>query len=272
MYNSFYMSASRLGDFQSMSKTELANGYCDADDANDTVKRDQYYSALMLRYWFKVFDFAEKSDFARLELEDFVSWLSESLDIGLKYRRWRDPSNPLSKDPNAPDKVFNRCFFSTRRRWYAHFNKNKRKINYLADSIDRQVDTFDDAADIVIQNTEDVGVQDAGVSIVEALVRGGKVVQALIIDAIAHQDTFNYNAKKRDYLFSPSKVVEHLNTIDSRYINYFNSTYGVDKNELAKIAVKLSKTPKKELKNYIERTFKNIKSDPSVLKTLKESL
>ncbi len=272
MYNVFYVNASRLGDFQSMSKTELANGYCDADDANDSVKREQYYSALMLRYWFKVYDFDKKSEFARLELEDFVSWLSESLDIGLKYRRWRDPSNPLSKDPNAPDKVFNRCFFSTRRRWYAHFNKNKRKINYMADSIDRAVDTFDDAADIVIQNTEDIGVQDAGVSVVESFLRSGKIVQALIIDAIAHQDTFNYNVTKSDYRFSPSKVIKHLNTIDSGYINYFNSTYGVDKEELARIASKLSKSSKKELKSYIERTFKNIKNDPSIFKTLKESL
>jgi hypothetical protein len=222
-----------------MSKTELANGYCDADDAKDHVKRDQYYSALMLRYWYKIFDFQKTSEFARLELEDFVSWLAESLDIGLKYRRWRDPSHHLSKDLNAPDKVFNRCFFSTRRRWYAYFNKDKRKINYMADSIDRQFDTFEDAADIVIQNTEGVGVQDAGVCIAESFIRSGKIVQALIIDAVAHQDTFNYNVKKADYVFNQSRVIKHLNTIDSRYINYFNSTYGVDKEELAKIASKL---------------------------------
>ena len=136
IFDNFVRSAEQLGDYQAMSKTELANGYCDADEVNDPTKRDQYFSALMLRYWFKVKEFAEHSQFARLELDDFVSWVSESLMVAFKYRRWRDPSHPLSKDPDGPQKVFNQALFSTQKRWLNHFNKIKRRVNYVAESID----------------------------------------------------------------------------------------------------------------------------------------
>ena len=106
VYKSYIESASALGNYQALSKTELANGYCDADESGNEEKRDQYFSALMLRYWFKVFKLIESSKSARLEADDFATWLSEALLLGLKYRKWRDPSNKLYMDPNGPDKVF----------------------------------------------------------------------------------------------------------------------------------------------------------------------
>ena len=56
MYKDFVNAASGLGDYQAISKTDLANGYCDADEANDEIKRSQYFAALMLRYWYKIYE------------------------------------------------------------------------------------------------------------------------------------------------------------------------------------------------------------------------
>ena len=103
MQKLFMQDAQKLGDYQLMSKTELANGYCDAEEAavaaraqgNEALAalyedtRSQYYSALMLRYWYKIFEWAQNSSSLHLELTDFVDWLSDSLYVAFYYRLWR---------------------------------------------------------------------------------------------------------------------------------------------------------------------------------------
>jgi hypothetical protein len=301
MYNSYLRSASGLGDFQSMTKTQLANGYCDADEANDLIKRDQYYSALMLRYWFKIYDFNYSSKSSRLQIDEFASWLSDSLDIGLKYRRWRDPSNPLSKDPNGPDKVFNRAFFSTQKRWYNNFNKDKRKLNYLVtqsiddlvnDSSNTEPSHRDKNLDKLLYITENYSVIETESSsnyVVKYYLKKGKLLEAIIIDSIANQDSFytkeigkfkktvdsyNQEIKFKEYksTFSNKKVVNHLSNMNVNYIHYFEKTYNVDSDKLKKIINKINKIPSKKLSHHIRRTLLELKKNKNVINILKGSL
>ena len=67
--------ASLLGDYQSMTKTELANGYVAArhaawkakaegnvqEETSQEQLRSSYHSALMLRYWYKIWEWRENS-------------------------------------------------------------------------------------------------------------------------------------------------------------------------------------------------------------------
>ena len=115
-----------LGNFQSLSKTQLANGYCDADESQDYVKRDQYYSALMLRYWFKIYEWNKTSASSRLEIEDYTSWLAESLNVAFKYRSWRiQQINYLMTLTDQTKSLID--VSSTRNRYYQYYNKDKRK-------------------------------------------------------------------------------------------------------------------------------------------------
>ncbi len=75
----FMRDAAGLGDYQGMTKLELANGYCKADEEKDEQKRSQYWSALMLRYWYKIYEWIENSKSCKLQPEDFVDWLHNSL-------------------------------------------------------------------------------------------------------------------------------------------------------------------------------------------------
>jgi hypothetical protein len=298
MYESYFSTASCLGDFQSMSKTELANGYCDADESKDFIKRDQYYAALMLRYWYKIYDFYQDSHSAQLELEEFSSWVSESLDIGLKYRRWRDPSNLLSKDPNGPDKVFNRSFLTTRKRWYTYFNKDKRKLNYLTtDSIESWSSiNFDDSpsevgeiADKIFYesgNYSTIQIESPSQSVVKHYLKQGKILEAFIVDSIAHQDTFNTKSVKRGKNiidsngqkvsvkitkteFSNRKVVKHLNDLNNVYLKYFHEVYGVDKEKLNAVANQVNKISNTKLYNYIEKTLLELRTNDEIISILR---
>src|SRR5574344_849456 len=99
---SFIESAVALGNYQLMTKTELANGYCDADEAAQRAKesgdaavfaeqealRSSYFSALMLRYWYKIFEWQKNSSTLNLELSDYVDWLHDSLYVVSYYRTW----------------------------------------------------------------------------------------------------------------------------------------------------------------------------------------
>lgn len=298
MYKSYFISASLLGDFQSMTKTELANGYCDADDAKDFSKRDQYYSALMLRYWYKIYDFYNESKSAKLELEEFASWVSESLDVGLKYRRWRDQSNPLSKDPNAPDKVFNRCFFSTRKRWYTYFNKDKRKLNYTPsnsiedwfndDNMASPAD-FEEISNIWLYSTgnyTEIELESPSYSVVQHYLNKGKVLEAIIVDSIAHQDSFNTKTLKRKKKifneegkeikvgekvteFSDRKIIKQLNNLDDGYLKYFQQTYNVSRSKLKDAVKQISKISNTKLYNYVSSTLSELRDNEDIIKILK---
>lgn len=103
MQLAFIRDAESLGDYQLMSKTELANGYCDADEEAQKAKeagdirsfnyfeaiRSSYHSALMLRYWYKIFEWQRNSSTLNLEPSDFVGWLHDSLYVAFYYRAWR---------------------------------------------------------------------------------------------------------------------------------------------------------------------------------------
>jgi hypothetical protein len=270
IFDSFVRSARGLGDYQSMSKTELANGYCDADEVNDNIKKDQYYSALILRYWYKVKEFASNAQFARMEISDFVSWVAESLDVGFKYRRWRDPSNPLSKDPDGPDKVFNRCFFSTHKRWLTHFNRSQRRVNYIVESTDEHFELYGDRAHSLTQHFTEIEVEGPSKTIVQMYLNKGKIIEAIVIDTIAHQDSFVLNKKLKSYALDKKRILSNLNSTSVSYLDYFNYTYDVDSKQLSKVVEKLNKLPNRKLYRYINNTMSKIKKDNDLLNMLRE--
>lgn len=280
IYKSCFDSASLLGDFQSMSKTELANGYCDADDAHDEQKRDQYYSALVLRYWYKIYEFSNFSHYTKLELDEYYSWVSEALDVGLKYRRWRDPSHPLSKDPNGPDKVFQRSFYSTRQRWYKHFNRNATKSDYFGNSIyiddlveynedDFNVPSADreEGADNIFYKSGNYSTLEAEsptYTIVQQYINKGNILDAVILDAISHQISLDSKGN-----FSRKNLVKLLNEIDFNYISTFEATYRVDNEKLKNAITDISSIPTKKLYRYITKTLKKVSKDKQVVSMLK---
>ena len=259
-FKMFVTWASGLGDYQSLTKTQLANGYCDADERGDINKRDQYYAALILRYWYKIGEFAESSEFMRQPKEDFLSWVAESLDIGLKYRRWRDPSDKLYTDPNGPDKVFNRCFKSTRQRYFRYVNMDCRRASYLADSIDRQEDTFKDGADyiedseIIFNEVEEKQKTEEIRDIIQHFIDKGDLVDAVILDCIAFGDSTT--RKKNSHTeFSQSKLTRILIRLNNNYTEDFIFNYDVDRDKIKEVVAKFVSSPKFQISRQIKKTI-----------------
>jgi hypothetical protein len=268
-FDNYLNSAKGLGDFQSLTKTQLANGYCDAEEAGDMVKRDQYFSALMLRYWFKVMEFYRNSPFVRQEPDDFSSWIAESLNVAFKYRQWRNPSHPLNKDPNGPDKVINKCLFSTRKRWHKYANQDKRRVNFFVESIEEHFEKYENKSQSLTEHVEYADVQSSSQAIVQLYLNRGKYIEAIIIDHIAHYNSFSFKSskkgEKKDYVFSKVMLVKELAEIDETYISNFKDIYSVKEENLLEAIEEIKSQTEKRSKNkllkYINYTFETFKGD-----------
>ena len=272
LYSNFEKSAKRIKNWNKYTKSQLANMYCDARDNKNKYLMDSSYSALVCKYWYMVPYMYNQSKSTKLDIEDFVGWLCESLDVAFKYSRWRDINNPLSKDPKAPEKVINRCIFSTRQRWYAYFNKDKRKSNFISYSIEDSYEEFGDSAEgIEIYDNHDTSC----IEIIDYLIKNGKIIEALIVDGICFHDTIKEvksselkNLNIPQYMLSEKKLIKHLNNLDDKFFKYFINTYNIDKRQLKNIMLKVNKLPNKKLYNYVNETLSNLKNDEEVIDLL----
>lgn len=211
---SFIRCARGLGDYQSLTKQELANGYCQADEDGNENLRSQYWSALLLRYWYKIFEWMENSKSCKLQPEDFVDWLNNSLVDAFYYRSWwweyesvvqhgkfveykldengnKIPNKHYWKlDPNAADKSINYFCAARRGKEYQALNKQKRKTNILTYSLDANLEEVGDSAlerAGAIYSPEHSNVVQY---IVSKFLNQGRSIEALILDGIANQDSF----------------------------------------------------------------------------------
>lgn len=312
----FRRSANTLGDYSILTKTELANGYCDAEEAGDEILRSAYFSALMLRYWYKIYEWKRDSASLHLEEDDFIGWLSESLRIAFVYRNWRyeykaivslknngeflgweldENGNKIPNpyywkvDPNAPDKIINRCCFSTRGREYQFHNKDKRRANVTVYSMDSMVDENGDCALDYAGAVENISITNGAFELIHRFLNDGRMLEAVILDGIVNHDSFKEDKsyhyeydtdeetgeeikeKVCDYSteFDPRKLVKHLNSINQDFMqNYFCNEYDITDIEGNAILEKLNKTSNSKLYKYIQKTLIQIRETPELLNYL----
>lgn len=300
--------ADKIGDYKAMSKTELANGYCDADEAmiiaeqaGDVVTaekyenmRSGYFAALMLRYWYKIFDWAKNSASLHLELEDFADWLVDSLNVAFYYRTWRYEYQAIVKhgkfidwkydengerilnkyyyviDPVAPDRIINRCCFSMRGRVYQFNNHDKRTLNVQSASLDKITEDIGDAAESYLDEENYSYIpEESGASIlVKMMLQRDEGIEALILDGIAHQDAFKLNEEKSTSIFDARKLVKHLNSVDDIFMYDFCNMYELNEQEGNKLLSKLKSTNKQKLYKLIEKTKIEVAQTPELVACL----
>lgn len=320
--STFIADASKLGEYSLLTKTELANGYCDAEEAavaayeaNDEAearKQDElksaYYAALMLRYWHKIFEWMHNSSSLHLEPAEFIGWLSDSLYVAFYYRVWRyehqaivkhgkfidwsrDENGDLIpnpywyvKDPNAPDKIINRCCGSMRGRVYQFYNKDKRKAIVTANSLDQMVEEAGDSAAAFSGCYEDAPNIEGVSALVSALLQRGDYIEALIIDGIAYHDAFKVKKDKqtisvptedgevivdtittKTQIFDARKLVKHLTHINPQFMSRFCSRYSIEVERGNQIYTRLTDMSNPKLYKCIEKTLIEIRQNPNLL-------
>lgn len=257
----FHKEASILGDYKNMSKTFLANGYCDAEEAmweaqeNGNIKeakfqnslRSGYLAALILRYWFKIFKWKVDSVSLRLEDADYVAWLSKALWVAFYYKQWRYeykakvqfgkfieweldengdkiPNKYYYKnDDNAVDKIINQCCFSIRGREYQYANKDKRRCNNQIYSLDASVDENGDCAlEYAGAYTVDKAYGTGCEEVIDLFIKKDKIIEAIIVDGIINWDTFKETRAKDSIIYCDRETGEEYEEEITKVSSEFN--------------------------------------------------
>ena len=242
--------------YQDLTKSQLANGYCDAEEAGDETLRSAYFGALCLRYWYKIFEWNINSSSLGLQITDFVDWLVDGINDALYYRSWRPLrhengltgpwiENPQYKayrekwmaehpddvdgDPDAADRSINFFLGAKRGKEYQAANKDKHKANFGGNcySIDN---TYDEEGHSMLDRNEALACGGPELSVITDIINNylsrGKAIEALIIDAIANGDSYKQN-KTKDTRVVRSVDLEGNETIEEekfyRYISVFDA-------------------------------------------------
>ena len=294
--------------YEELTKNELANLYCDYDEqynfsedsevkSKADIMRSALWSALLLRYWFKIYNWYRESRSLGLELIDFFDWLADSLRDAFYYRSWRKLrwdvklgwiDNPqYVEDENAADKSINYFCGAKRGKEYQAANKHKRKSNYGGKlSIDK---TFDEDGYSILDK-EGLSVNGSTYNglreLVNLFLSQDKTIEAIIVDSIAYGDSVKEDKQKYtftreeiedetpvqveeevtryNFMFDARKLVKYLNSIDENYFTtYFMKNYKVE--DYKPILEKLKSFNNAKLYREIEKTITMIKTNKELL-------
>ena len=273
--------------------TELANGYCKACDENDDVKRNQYISALMVRYWHVLVLIYNKSLFTRLDFEDFIHWVYCGIEKACSYRVWMDETTEFGKDPKGAEKAINRCIYSFQQCQYYNYNRDKRKADFVTTSLDDFVPGEDNKKEgktylDTISNPEDDTTVDDGRRFVQQYIDKGTdkdLIRAIILDAVMYHDCFINSSSTEvtgvdeetgedievthyDSKFSATKMVKHLKNLNTNFLDYFLNTYNVSNEKLTYIVEKIKSKGNPTLHSWLEKTFDCVKNNKEILNWL----
>lgn len=239
--------ASRIKDQESLTITELADRYCEATDQNKSNLANEYFSALVVRFWGKIQKAYTKNKAAlRVSKEDCYDWVISSIMMACdkSARIWQKNANINAQQ--AINQVF-----STRFEKMAYYESNllKNKGAHITCSLDEPISSQDDdkghtIGDLIADETTEIEKEGDVTGFIQSLLDKDKVVEAIIFDNIADpgKDVFKYKKKtikttnadgekikytKHTSEFWEFKLMKELNELDGNYKNYFLAKYKV---------------------------------------------
>ena len=294
----YMQEASMLGDYKNMSKTYLANQYCDNEEAmweatNGDERefydamRGRYLSALMLRYWFKAVNW-KNGDASSLNYtdEDYVDMLYQALWVAFYYKQWRyeykadvkegkfidwkydEEGNKIpnpyyyKNDNSAVDKIINRCCLSMRGREYQKMNKDVRKANVLLYSIDAQQEEIGDHALENCNCISEPEIRDGVRDIVDLYLERNDYIEAIVVDGIV-----NYDCDKKEKSTKTFTTYDEEGNKIEKQLTITTSSFN-----MRKLAKHLREFNNEDLNMFCER-YDIVDKEPFVnkLKKLKSS-
>lgn len=241
------------------------------ENENDKYLSNCYFAAIVLKYWNKIYNLYANT-YLTATMDDAYNWVIEGIMYALKHRKWKDKTNKLYFDENAPDKVINRKIKCLRLNHLISQNRNKRKvqINLLS------LDSFDDSDNLI--ETDDV--YDATKELVQTIYKNN-AFDSVVIDLILHDDCFEKNESTGTFEFKIEKLVDLIEQLDDDYYNYFSKYYNLTFDDVrdnitnaiskydfsdlwgyGKTFVKKSKT---ELNDLTMKSLENLKNNEGVI-------
>lgn len=262
--------------YEQYSIDELADAYCAAVDNNDEALKNIYISALILRFWSKIDKMYKSNTVAPcLEYEDFFWWLYEAIEYACKYRGWKDPTKKLNAQ-----QCINKCIETIKLQKYYDLRLDKKKtVNYCT-SMEAPISGGDGEESKTLADTleSDEVVDDDSAENVRMLVQSylnnNKIIEAIIIDAIAFNDvqkhfkkvikTTNAEGETIKYTehsseFWPYKLVQIVSKLPSTYKKDFLTRYRISEEKFTAVLDTIDKSTNQKLYKYLKSTIEDLR-------------
>ena len=282
-YNLYLKKANLIKNWKSLSQREIANACLQYKDTDQELY-SQYFSCLVIIFWYKIMTFAEKSQSSKNQLEDYVDWLIDTIELALKYHYWTLPEN--LNDEKAIQKAINRCADTIRQRYYYQYNLDKHKANYLTDSLDAKLDDLHDSFYLLEDDTYSDNISKINFkSIIGYFKRQKDILSIILLDAICWQDTFTVSTKKKkftindtgeevedsakvyNYDFSLIKLNKYIrNQLNSNVINYLIKSYNLSDNLVIEEVANLQKLSQLKLNKLIAQKLLDLRNNEELKK------
>lgn len=251
----------------------MIDGYCLAKDTNDERNKNKYIAGLMLRFWYQISKLKARSPIQGLDYPDFMNWLYESIEYACKYRKWQDPANKVNAQ-----QCINQCIETIRSQKYYDLNLQKHKVNINTYSLDSVAGNDEDSVSL-LDTLEDensaytVELTEASYavkSLVQYCIDKKKIVEAIILDTIAFNDTEKVTKKvvkgvdaegnptkytQRTSEFWPFRAVQILSNLPVDYAAYFQKNYKVVEKEFEVALNAIRSAPNQKLYKYLKKTL-----------------
>ena len=246
---------------------ELADAFCEAIDSNNEVLKNNYYSALILRFWYQIPKLYN-------DLHKFKVDYEQCFD-GVQDAVWQacEPSNRKWQTSSvSAEQVINQII-STRFRaatiYEANLQKNAGRC--LEVSLDAPVcgddDTTKTIADTIEQEESfyDHG-NDMVISLVQDYINSNKIVEAILIDNIAFNDVQKHSKKvvkttnsagepvkytEHSSEFWPYKLVQIVSHLPEDYKGTFMKRYKISDKKLSAVLDVIGKSNNQKLYKYL---------------------
>ncbi len=265
MYLNYVNTASNLKGFKVGTKEEvnydityLADGFCDAVDNNDSVKQNQFISALFVRYWYMIPYIYEKAKGYGFEIEDMTSWLYEGFDKAFKTRGWKNKNMSVSKDEKGAEKCINQCITSVIQSHFKFMYTQKRRQSLVTYSLDAMLEGDFDAEHSPLMACSDESIQNYSCdSLIEDYVKKGKLFDAVILNAICFDDVFIP-------YFSHSKLSHAIRHMTTQEMHEFVEKYNANPEEFYRYLNKVQTYSRTHLSQLIDESLNRLSKDKAV--------
>lgn len=274
-----YQARKLIKPYEQYSIDELADAYCEAVDRDDSVLKDIYISALILRFWYTIDKMYKANKVApSLEYEDFFWWLYEAIEYACKYRGWRDPSKKLNAQ-----QCINKCIDTIKLQKYYELRLDKRKAVNNCCSLETPVtgeSTEGKTIGELLESEEriDDHSADDAILLVQSYINRNKIIEAILLDNIAFNDTQKHFKKtiktqnadgetiryvEHSSEFWPYKLVQIVSKLPATYKNYFLERYNISEEKLSAVLDVVDKANNQKLYKYLRKMLAELRTSYS---------
>ena len=249
-----------IPNWRKCDKNDLCRYYSDNVHLMTDTEKNGYFSAIVCKFWNLIqFSYKKQESIQAITYEDCYDCLIVSIIYVLSKHVWDNSNSSLYNDLKAPEKAVSiRMKSISGNEKYLNLFTDKKKINFLAYSLDQLEDESSDGYYLKI-NSEDSSIDffnDFLLEFMSDLLKKNDHFLAVILDIICNEDCFDSKSNSLNIKSIKAKI----SSLDDEYARYFSTTYLEDVSKVSLYISMLKELTISDIQEIVNRLFKRIKN------------